>query len=415
MGSYDRRWKQRGAVAVALFSCLAACQLLIGIDENENPGPDAAGPVPSSSSSSSSGQPPLPPTSDPCVSAVLPALPEGLPDGEGLPILFAVRSFSLRPKGAAPFGYDLDGRCTHIEDASTATPLCATPLGDSRDDDGGADNAFGRLIESLYTVLKLPPVEAGVEDGDGGDAGAVSNELPNGSDPYVAELNRTLEAGTQSVLLEIYGYSGAPNDANVLVAFVQSNGLTIPPTDAGRTRPQWDGADQWTFSTEDSLVPLGTTFVASYPGYVVDGTLVVKVDPVEGILFPFLGRRVRFFRGGFSAKIEFPDAGPPRLRGGVTGSSLPPLELYRALRLTDLPAPDGNILPVCKLQPNECANYTGLVRSADIATEADASARCGEVSLALGFEAVQAFRTAEPEAPVPREVCGVEFDVGGCP
>src|SRR5690606_20059257 len=139
---------RRGFATAALTtSCLLACQVIVGVREEEGaPRPADAG---SGAVTDADGP------SDPCIKHVPPPPPPGPPATDDVDArYFALRSFAFRPPNQPAIGYDLDQRCTGLAASTTSDPPCVMPSPDEADDDGGVDNAFGRLLDLLPGAFK---------------------------------------------------------------------------------------------------------------------------------------------------------------------------------------------------------------------------------------------------------------------
>jgi hypothetical protein len=268
--------RQRLAMAAfALASAGLACQIVAGIERVEKvpPTPD------------SSTEDVAPPPTDPCAHTAPPPQP-GKSDAKGEddelpPFILAVRSFNLiPPSGTAVPGFDLDKVCTCETREPTAGEGGATcrlsPTATGCDEDGGIDNAAVRLFDEYKQVISID------------DSANVNDEINNGQ---------------KTLLLQIAGYNGLPNDPNVNVGVFPSDGLVEePPThpscdastkitrldrpDATFYTPVYCGQDKWTVIKETAigsnrpLVPVRTG-----SGWVKDGILVVQVN--DALQIPF--------------------------------------------------------------------------------------------------------------------------------
>lgn len=202
------------ATAVILGSAAFACQIVAGIERVQKaeprPGSDGAAPL------------------DPCKHAVAPELPPVDDDREKVEPPFYLAFRSMRIVDGAT-GLDLDGVCTCFSGGDTAFDAGSTckprVQGTDCDGDGGIDNKFGELYVSMGPLLGASP------DGTLGD--------------------NPIRRGFGTVLLAVIGWNGLPNDRDVDVGLLVSNGIYDPggcnSPDAGSSQfpPQWCGRDRW--------------------------------------------------------------------------------------------------------------------------------------------------------------------------
>jgi hypothetical protein len=195
----------------------------------------------------------------------------------------------------AGIGYNIDGRCTDVNNAATATE-CVPVEGRSHEVDGnlGIDNSFGH---NLFPLLDLAF--------DGLDERAIEAEL----------------WGLGNPLIRIRGWNGTPNDSRVQMLLTQS--VFATPSNAGAPPdihvigsaafldeagtmpaplPIWDGTDYFWGRDDTFAVPsaspdldAATPLVVDNNAYVANGILVTTVpDGTEIILVgDGLGTRVR--------------------------------------------------------------------------------------------------------------------------
>lgn len=190
-----------------------------------------------------------------CPSARPPPITPGMPSGAtGPTLVFAVRSLGFSAPDGGALGYDLDRTCTCQDPA--AKPSCKAPTATESCDGPEGRDAVSESLLSLVT-----------------------------DDP-----NSAIRSGSRTTLFQVVGWSGAPDDAEVVVQGYPSAGIWATNAegtafaddggvleDGGRARsisPQWDGNDRWTVDSEGK--PAGSpVFVTS--GYVRDNVLVAAV------------------------------------------------------------------------------------------------------------------------------------------
>ena len=198
---------------------------------------------------------------DPCTHDQ-PAATSTVSDGkdELPPFVLAISEITLDPARVTPF--DLDGVCTcdgrpgALYDGG---PRCATATV-SCDGDGGADNGLGAL--SALTAV-------------GGGIAMVANRL--------------ITTGHRTVLLQIAGYNGLPNDDEVRVGTLLGAGIhekgcassTLDGT-TGLYSAGLCGDDPW--AIPPGAIVGGVPLVVG-AGYVREGRLVARLN--NAVLLPF--------------------------------------------------------------------------------------------------------------------------------
>ena len=348
------------ALAAVLGSALVACQLLIGIeDEGVNRPADAA-------TFDDAAE------VDPCVKLHPPSKPVDVPpNGESLDYSFAIRRFRVRPRGEPPLGFDLDDRCTGDLRSTTNDSPCR-PTNEAKDDDGGVDNAFGRIVDLL---------SLGFDGGTDVTGDAISDNVANG-------------LFTQLVLL--YDYNGTANDDAVRVALVESQLITggcTPDADGGKPTPKWDGCDTWGYLAG---TPTFGNQLATADGWVTDDVLVVKLGTIQ------FGLGIASFKlqeAILKARLVH-DGGAVRLSEGVVAGRADVTSLFATaahLSLNDKTDLICNNAPTLDFVRKATCDAPDLPHAkADDGTDE----ACDAVSFAIGFEAERAKIGAErPRAP----------------
>lgn len=224
---------------VGLAGALAACQVLVGVSDEEG----AARPAGSQ----------VVPVADLCPHTAPPPPPSGAQDGpDQAPVWFALTTLEGLPRpDGRPVGFDLDQRCTGFP-APTAFDggaLCASSF---IDDTGGVDNAAARLFGAL----------------------------PGGYGKALFDGFRVQARAARTLLVYLARYNGQPNDPSVVARLVASEGLQSTSCDGGA--PSGDGGallegcDTWGFP-QGTLTPFdgGATPAVLHEGYVSEGRLVL--------------------------------------------------------------------------------------------------------------------------------------------
>lgn len=239
------------ARAVPVLSSLSAiaCAALVGLPDVPDPAATGAGDAGDAGLEAARepcprNAPPRPTTDD----------PSSDPEQSFVVAMRAV-DFGVRVDGGPrpSFGYDLDGVSTCCENAPES---CVPATGTKHcDEEGGTDNAASDLLSSLALV-----------------APEFSQE----------NVNRRIEQGLYTILLQVQHYNGTENDRAVTVGVLSSRGIESQSSPDASTPPAWDGNDVWTV---DSDFVLGSPDASPIvPGrfdaraYVAGGVLVAAID-----------------------------------------------------------------------------------------------------------------------------------------
>jgi hypothetical protein len=362
-------------IVVLVAAVVAACQLVLALDlTDETRPPDGGG------------------ARDPCVHALPPDPPDtdspGVPSHDGGALVFAVRRFFFTDEDAGagvPTGFDLDGVCTCIGGPGArfdGGPSCRPPRADRSycDDDGGRDIGGNASFEGYWKLA----------------AGGAAN------DP-----NAGLAAGNGTMLIDLRGYDGLPNQAHVSLFVFSAHGI-FPTTedgtafiDGGRMIPRWDGSDRWTVDSRDFVkttdlpVALGTAFVR-------DGFVVMKQSEIRAsIAFGTLPIPVTIYGAVLVARVEL-TASPPRMRGRFTGR-VSTSDILRAVGTTELKG-----TPACTVESSYGPLKNQVCEVADIMVQAEkdnTGEACDGVSLSLGFVAEPAVRGLQLDVTEAPSTC----------
>jgi hypothetical protein len=354
-----------------MFGCtllVAACQLLIGAEDERGAARTVVIMVDDGGDAEvDSG----------CLLTHPPSAPGAQPPGPEQTITFAAQTFRVSPIGAPPIGYDLDGRCTGT-DTPPADLACSGPA--SPDGPGGIDNALGSFIKA---VVGLTPQDAG-------------------ADPFAKQFSNYATIGYQTLHVSLALYNGQANDESVTVS-VRASGpflgsgcagapdaACLPGPEAG-CAPRWDGCDQWSF--------VGTP-LPSRQAWVRDGVLVARIDELH---LPLGDVEVSLKDAVFTARLDLTDGAKRRFTGGILAGRASAAELLSGV----LGTTDSNDQPYCNNQAARAYVTQSLCDSRDIraAKSLDGTGACDALSVALGFDAVEAQFPAPGSPPRP----------GGCP
>jgi hypothetical protein len=371
-----RRRIEVGALGVALLA--AACSLAFPLDRYHNgtavdaslPGDASTGHVPTCKLA----RPPPPP-------------PENDPGSGDLNLVFALRSTSARADAGSPTepggGYDLDGYCSCTEGDPQSCISDAAPC----DGTGGVDNegfAILKLISAFPALAKFSP---------------------EAFERYVAQ-------GTSTMLVTVHGYNGMPNDTQVEVGILVSDGRLVDAGDPINTAPPlWDGKDVW--STMAATVnALGIPINLDPKGYVSGGVLVARLTSTDGggPVVPMLGLAGQV-TGGFMAGRIVHEGDLWQLHEGIFAGRLPISRVFSLLSTVDDPLVDGGHL--CG-PDSQTFGYVKkqLCDRADISAGAASDGlglACDAISIGMGFEATQALQGGIGIDPPVIFGCGPTF------
>jgi len=355
-------------VLLAASAGLVACQVLLGVSDDEGtarlpPGPDAE----AAADLCAHATPPAPPPSDASDGADLP------------PAWFALTSLDgLARSDGRPVGLDLDGRCTGFlaptafDGGSSCSRLVV-------DDHGGVDNA----AQAMFAAL---PSGYGKATFDGFDALAKS-----GARTYLVYLGR---------------YNGQPNDPSVAVKIVPSEVMQTSQCDGGAAPdagPQLAGCDTWAYGNGTlTAVDGGAIPSALFEGYVSNGSLVVGakggIDVELGtpaLPIPIVGA-VLVARFG---DRPGPGGGSVRTLSGTLAGRVAPTALLAAVSRTPALCTPPNLEAFKRV----VCDYRDMPQSL-----ADDPARpCTHVSVGLAFQAVQGKLGGAVPPPAPAPPCAV--------
>jgi hypothetical protein len=268
------RTKRMALVAGALGALLAACQLIVGVEqEADTPRPEKAPPVPDAAT----------PDADPCPHARPPGPPAVANEATASTThVFAIRKATFGGLAQYPQSFDFDNRCS-----------CANR--DTRDP--------SRPATSCIQATKECEPGRESDDNRGADLGGTAL-LAVGGDKVTeivsGELNNGFERGDRGILVRLEGYNETADDSSVDVAIVPSGGIQRPAGGAAdRPRaevcsevtssayqPKWDESKRDVWYREKASAQLTKT-----RGYVVGGKLVVE-NPNGSYKLPLFGQVV---------------------------------------------------------------------------------------------------------------------------
>ena len=372
------RTKRMALVAGALGALLAACQLIVGVEqEADTPRPEKAPPVLDAE----------PPDADPCPHARPPGPPSSAGENaKATTHTFAVRNVVVGGFDDLPSTFDFDNRCS-CQNRDTrdpnqpatsciqALPAC-TPTGNT-DDERGADLGGQGFVERFKATLETFSK---------------------------VELHDKFESGQRGILVRLSEYNETENDSSVTVAILPSVGIFGRPDraasrDAGvceqyataAQAPSWAGDAGDTWYRENKNVPVVTT-----TGYVVDGKLVVD-SPATAYRLPIFGQYLEESHPIFVANLSRPPGQAMNIRGnlvGITSAS----KVLRLFGTFQDPLSLGKDAGICD-NPTAVSVFTeAICNGRDLLELAkDPTAPCDAFALAFGMEALEI--TEGPSSP----------------
>jgi hypothetical protein len=322
-----------------------------------------------------------------CVGALPPDPPDAADTTGDLKLTFAFRALRVNRGGQAdagapaPLGLNLDRTCT----CPAPEPCLPNDAGTSDrralcDDSEGRDTASAALFDRASIASKEFSEDFGT---------------------------KRIQNGFFTVLIELFGWNGLPDDRLVNVRMLMSQGFD--ETLSAKPMPTFDGSDVWTI--DPGSIQNGETLlnrdcrsgalcvarIIDLRAYVRDGVVVANLEDPEKrapiVVRAATGRLVfDLLQARLVAKIVKTDAGGPyRLEGEITGRW--PIEsLLATLANIEDPTAPGRAL---------CENPVGFypaVKSivcelADVASQPTfdrTGVPCGAISSAMSFIAIPA-------------------------
>lgn len=250
---YPRKTFSLAALGLGLVA--AACQWIVGIEGDLRVSASDGG---TATDAGAEAQGP-----DPCLGEGVPSAPVDAPGGGDISVVFALRSLDFGIDGGAPVGLNLDGRCT-----CPGLGSCRPPGTPPCDQERGIDNGSRDLLARVFTL------------------GVLDQSM----------INTALQQGEFGVLVQIDGWNGQPNDSQVRLQVLASQGFdkeALP----GRSQPVFDGNDTWSVDEESVLssVDGGPPYVsvARDPDAFVAGGALVGLLSFPIVVGSSFGQQVR--------------------------------------------------------------------------------------------------------------------------
>ncbi len=359
----------RVAFGVASIVAIAtACQLIAGIgDRTIYDGGGEAGVDPCSG-------PDLPPAPDPGTSS----------PADAVTVTAALAKVMLGASDGGPYyGFNLDQTCTCPSGDSckrSGQPDCDDPNG------LGIDNYARRVFEQVNALA-----------GSFIDGGVITE----------ARFNTALQTGLSGALVEITGYNGQADDAQVVVTIYASQGYVGYP-DAS---PAFNGSDQWIidpasftgqFKTKDAWVTNYKLVATNLNFPIVIGsatTQPVTIQLNEGIIVADLT-----VSGGSVTNMT-----------GTLGGRWDPAKFLPSLQSIPDPIASGKYLcgdasPTYNILKATICNNTDI----NATSSGDGLGACNAVSMGLGFQALPAIKGPQGNALDASLPCGPNW-TDDCP
>lgn len=278
---------------------------------------------------------------------------------------------SLGLKHHTEIGFDLDLTCTgQGEGNSCVVPEWATAT-EKTDGDGGRDNAVGALIARVQEMIP-----------------------EFGSASYTSIVHE----GQTSVLFNVRGYNGLPNDDQIEASLFVA--APFDSNDPG-AKPKWDGSDIWPIAS-DSLEDGETLAKPRYHdphAYVKDGILVASLPEASlrlpnGLLEGNAGsmnmKLVGAFLAGKLVEVDAADGQRWELQDVHLGGRWPADDLVK--QLSQFPEPPTFQNPLCMDSPAYAMFRNLLCSYTDIyAGIASPTSVCNAISFGLHLETKPAY------------------------
>lgn len=297
------------------------------------------------------------------------------PGGADQPInntfVVAIRSIDMGEGQTSPPGYDLDHQCTCFNDAG---PTCVPRL-PTCDAPDGVDNAAAKLI-NLITA------STGV-----------------GSSYWSTKANE----GSWSLLIQISGYNGLPDDPAVDVTIFASPGM-------GTLTPKWDGTDAWPVSATSVEGGDVTKPLFKSAGAYVANKVLVAATPSVGFTVAGTNERITInLTGGvITGTLDDPGTGF-RISDGIIAARWHEPDIFAAL--SSYRSNGGDAFCTDSTIAYNTAKAT-ICNSLDILEDGSGpkSLPCDSLSMGIGFKAEPAKLGAVTTPPVPTPGCPMATD-----
>jgi hypothetical protein len=306
--------------------------------------------------------------------------------GQAFVVAVHTIDFGFDAGTSSTIGYDLDQVYTCC-DGGPESCKPAVAAATHCDDVSGRDNSGGQLLASLSLV--------------------------DPSQFTTATISQRLQDGTYSILLQVTGYNGTPNDTQVIAALYGSDGIE---NDAGAL---WNGSDQWTVDQAFVVNPTAMPYLPvdfDTAAYVADGTLVMHVT------FPIsLGTTntntftITLTAGVLTAHLAAAGNGTWSLTGGNIAGRWNISELLSSLQTVTI---GSN--PICPTGPG-ASTYAfvkqEICKYADIMTDPSNDLKgitCDALSLGIGFTADPALLGSVTATSVKMSLCDSDAGPDDC-
>jgi hypothetical protein len=304
-----------------------------------------------------------------CNAATYPSRPDGEEAGvDAGELTFAVQRFVFPTSdgGVTARGYDIDRTCT-----CPGASSCVPPKGSSVycDDDAGRDNSGGQLLTTFTSFA--------------------TSYNPD-------KLNQRIQAGEFDLLVRVRNYNGLADDTSVEAALYLSNG-TDPQGDGGAPTPKFDGTDTWTVDPRSLLGGVAPPYIpqpnsVDTSAYVRGGVLVASLANAD----------IEFAAGAGLASLKVNMTGVVvvgrlvkegnvwALREGTLTGRWAARKFLTSIQSIKVPLTNeylcGDSGTYASIKALVCKNLD-IVSSAQ---NDNTNAPCDALSLAIGYEAVQA-------------------------
>ncbi len=317
-----------------------------------------------------------------CAHTGIPQPPSVQDAGGDLEVVTAVhKAFMLEDANGGPLGLDLDKTCT----CQGEGPTCqaeekSVENGFYCDLEAGRDNAMRRLFVGLGNSIGQP------------DLGAFYSEAAH--------------LGQWSLLLQVSGYNGQPDDDQVSLA-------AITTASFGMGFPVWDGSDVWPVSAAafesdgKGGVDISKPLHVDHLAYVAGGVVIANLPETEIVFAGTKNRLTLRATGGLFMARLVETAGGWSLRDGLIAGRLGIDELFAAFGSFR----DNAGKPLCTDSIFYPTGKALFCTAPDILKGLGSPGLpCDAVSIAIGFEADPAILGLPVVQPPPADNCPAETD-----
>lgn len=292
-----------------------------------------------------------------------------------------------------------------------------------RFDFGSRDNPIGYDLDNVCSCYlggpescqnKIANCDLGIDGTDNSASTLITEFDKLYFDGQLATIAASTAARGRSVLLQVSGYSGEPDDPSVRVSVFPAVGVEATTDggvpDGGDVAPNPKGGDRWYRASRGVTLLPGAGVIAKIilDGYVRNNVLIAQSkDPIP---IPFPGTiDIPIHDLTLVANAERTPEGVVIREGTITGAWNVRDAILGLMNF------ETRGTPTCKTPIAPLVLPTVVQRvceAADLHNEGNPKATCNQLSLAMKFSAVPGFLGEVVEAPDATNVCG---DPPPCP